>query len=228
MDRGSEERAGSGGARSFTALAGLTAGLVFATGSAIWGLEMPNAGAPAAEILDFYGDTSDRIVVGASLSLVAIAAFILFAAGLRQVLAEAGGEDYLATAALGGALMAAATGIGAETINMAAALRAGDGDLDPELARALFETSQILGSTATGVGLGVFAVATAAVTLRTRRVLPRWLALATLIGGLVALTPIAHVNELAGAFLVFVTVSVAVTLLRPRALPGGSGTTRPG
>ena len=86
----------------------------------------------------------------------------------------------LPTAAFGGAVLVAAAGLGAETINLTAALRAREDELGRDLGQALFEISQILGSTASGVGLGVFALATAAAALRGSVVLPRWVSVVLL------------------------------------------------
>jgi hypothetical protein len=149
--------------------------------------------------------------VGGSLSLLAIAAFVVFAAAVRRMLLEAGDDDVLATAAFGGAVLGMAAGLGAESINMVAALRARDGELSDSLAQSLFETSQILGSTASGVGLGVFALATAAVALRTGLVLRRAPALAMAAVGVVLLSPLSHVNWLPGAALVAITATIAAT-----------------
>jgi hypothetical protein len=209
------ERAGAvGSARRCAGLSGIVVVLLFGIGSAIWALDMPDAGAPVAEVVDFYADSADRIVVGASLSLVAIAAFVLFAAALRQVLIDAGGDDFLATTAFGGALLGMAAGLGAETINLVGALRARDDELSDALAQSLFEISQVLGSTAAGVGMGVFALATAAVALRSGAVMPRWLAIVTVVVGISLLTPVSRVNELSGASLVLITLVLAVLLLR--------------
>ena len=61
-------------ARRVAALSSLAFALLFGVGSGIWGLDMPSGGTPAAEVVDFYRETADRIVIGASLSLLAIAA----------------------------------------------------------------------------------------------------------------------------------------------------------
>lgn len=199
-------------ARRYAIFSGSAVALLFGAGSAIWALDMPEDGTPVAEVVEFYRETADRIVVGASLSLLAIAAFVVFAAALRRVLLEAGGDEVLATAAFGGALLGMAAGLGAESINMVAALRSRDGDLTGTLAQSLFETSQILGSAATGVGLGVFALATAGVALRTGRVMPRPLAGGTAAIGVLLLSPLSHVNWVAGAALVALTTAIAVAL----------------
>ena len=159
----------------------------------------------------FYEDAADRIVVGDSLSLLAVALFVYFAAGMRQVLSELDGDDVLADTAFGGALLGLAAGVGAETINMVGGLRARDGELSPELARSLFEISQILGFNAASVGMGTFAIATAAVALRRRTLLPRWLAVLTVAAGLALLTPLSR--ELFAPALLLLPV-LAVQLLR--------------
>lgn len=210
-------------ARRCAGSSGIAAAVLFGGGSALWAIDMPNGGAPVADIAAFYRDTSDRIVVGASLSLVGLAAFVLFAAALRRVLSDAEGDDLLATTAFGGALLGMAAGLGAETINMVGALRARDGELSDALAQSLFEISQILGSTAAGVGIGVLALATAAAALRSGLVLPRWLAIVMGVVGIALLTPLSRVNELSGAALVAITLSVAGALLRPEAEPGRAG-----
>ena len=195
-------------------LSGIAVAALFGVGNAIWGLDMPEDGTPVAEVVEFYRDTDDRIVIGGSLSMLSIAAFLWFAAAVRRLLADAEDGDVLATTAFAGGVLAMATGIAAEGINLAAALRSQDDELSADLAQSLFETSQIFGSAATGVGLGVFALATAAVALRTGRVLPRWLAIVIGVMGIGLLTPLAHVNWVAGAALVLITLSIGVVLLR--------------
>jgi hypothetical protein len=199
-----------------TALSGIAAVALFGTGSAIWGLDMPDGGAPVGEITAFYRDTADRIVLGATLSIVALAAYVPFAAGLRRILADADGDDVLATEAFAGAVLVGATGLGAETINMAAALRAQDGELNDALAQSLFEISQILGSTASAIGLAVFCLAVAAVVLRTGALMPRWVGAGIGITGLVLLTPVSRINEVAGTCLVALTLVICLELLRGR------------
>ena len=200
-------------ARRIAGISGLTGAVLFAVGSAIWGLDMPEDGTPIAEVIDWYDDTADRIVIGGSLSLISIAAFLFFAGAMRKVLAEAEGDDVLATTAFGGLLASMAAGISAEGINLAAALRAQDDELGDELGQSMFEISQIFGSMLTAIGLGVFAVATALGALRSGRVLPRWLAIFTLLLGVALITPLAHVNWVAGAALVLLAGAIGAALL---------------
>lgn len=178
--------------RRITGLAGLGVVALFGVGNALWAFEQPDAGAGAGEVVAFYADTSTEIVVGASLSLFAIALFVLFASGVRAILREREEDDLFASAAFGGALLAMAAGLGAETINMVRALRADAGQLTPELGRALFEISYILGYNGAGVGIGIFALASAVVALRSRALLPSWLALLLLALGIAFLTPLSR------------------------------------
>jgi hypothetical protein len=203
-----------GSAERYAGWSGIAFVLLFGVGSAIWGIDMPDAGAPVREILDFYRETSDRIVVGASLSLLGIAAFVLFAASVRSALLDAGGDDFLATAAFGGALLGLAAGLGAETINMTAALRADGGELSGVLARSLFEISQVLGSVGAGVGVGVFALATGMSALRIGAVLPRWVAIVLVVVGVALLTPLSYVNVVAGSAMLVVALLIAIPLLK--------------
>lgn len=178
--------------RRVTGLAGLGVAVLFGVGNALWAFDQPTPGASARTIVSFYTDTSARIIAGASLSLVAGALLVLFASGVRAILVEFEGTDLFATTAFGGVLLLAAAGLGAETINMVGALRANDGQLTPELARALFEVSYVLGFNAAGVGIGILLLAVAAVALRTHALLPRWLAALLLIAGLAFITPLSQ------------------------------------
>ncbi len=178
--------------RRSAALSGLATGVLFLGASALWALDQPGREAPAPELLGFYDRLADRIVAGALISLVAIAALVVFASALRRVLAELDHDTVLADVAFAGALLAAASGLGAETINMAAALRAHDAALTAPLAQALFDVSYVLGYNAAGIGLGLVALAVAAVALRTGALLPRWLALVTVALGVALLTPLSR------------------------------------
>ncbi|MEA2410469.1 MAG: hypothetical protein QOC77_1030 [Thermoleophilaceae bacterium] len=195
--------------RRVTGIAGLTVAIVFGAGNALWALDQPQAGASAGKVVAFYTDGSDRIVAGGSLSLVSIAVFVFFASGLRAILREYEGDDVLATTAFGGALLAMVAGLGAETINMVGALRAGDGQLTPELGRALFEISYVLGYNGAGVGIGILVLAACAIALRTRALLPRWLAWVLLVVGVAFLTPLSR-YLLAPAVVALAVVSVVL------------------
>jgi hypothetical protein len=203
--------------RRATGLAGLGVAVLFGGGSALWAFEQPSAGASPGEIVAFYTDTSTWIIAGASLSLLAIALFIFFASGVWAILREHESDDFLATAAFGGALLTAAAGLGAETINMVGALRAEDGQLTPELGRALFEISYVLGYNAAGVGIGILVLAIATVALRVGALMPRWLAILLLFVGLAFITPLSRF--LLGPAVLLLAVG-SVYLLKASSLDG--------
>jgi hypothetical protein len=178
--------------RRVTGLARLGVAVLFSVGNALWAFDQPDAGASAREIVAFYTDASPRIIVGASLSLLAAVLFVLFASGVRAILRKHEGDDVFATAAFGGALLVVAAGLGAETINMVGAARADDGQLTPELGRALFEISYVLGYNGAGLGICVLVSATAAVALRVPAFLPRWLGPLLLVIGFAFITPLSR------------------------------------
>jgi hypothetical protein len=212
---GSSTRAQPLDARRCAGLSAIAGAVLFGVGNALWAFEWPGAGAPAAKIVRFYHHASDRVIVGASLSLLAIAAIVLFAAAIRRVLAEAEGDDLLPTTAFGGALLGLAAGFAAETINMVGALRAQDGALTNALAQSLWELARVFGTYAGGIGLGVFALSTAAVALRTDLVLARPLAVAVALLGATLLTPASYyVGQLTGGAFILLALIIAVPLLR--------------
>jgi hypothetical protein len=178
--------------RRLIGAAGVLVAVLFSVGNSLWAFDAPDPGAPSAELLRFYDDKAGGIIAGASISLVAIALFVYFAAGFRALLARLDRDDVLANTAFGGALLGAGAGLAAETINMAAATRADDGNLTPSFARSAFEISQVLGFNAAGVGIGTFAIAAAAAALRTRSIMPTWLAVLTIAVGLALMTPLSR------------------------------------
>jgi hypothetical protein len=199
-------------------VSGIATAVLFAVANALWAFEQPAWGASGPELVDFYNDLSGRIVAGGLLSLISIALFVVFASALRSVLIELEKDELLANVAFGAALLAMATGLGAETINMAAALRAGDGELTESLAQALFDTSYVLGYYAAGVGLGLVVLAAAAAGLRAKALMPSWLAIVGLALGGALLTPLSQF-VVPPSFLFLLALSVL--LLRGSAVRGG-------
>jgi hypothetical protein len=162
---------------------------LFMAANFLWAFEMPAPDAPGPELVDYYTDLSDRIAAGGLLSLLSIAIFVVFAAALRSVLAEQG-DALLGDVAFGGAVLGLTAGVGAESTNAAAAIRAGNDDLTEPVAQSLFDISYVLGSYAAGIGLGVLMLAIGVAALRNRALLPRWLALAAVAVGLATVTPL--------------------------------------
>lgn len=181
-----------GATRRVTGIAGLVTAVLFAAANSLWAFDQPLAGAPVAKIVAFYRDSSGGIIAGGSLSLVAIAVFLLFASGLRSILREYEGDDLLANTAFGGAIVMVAVGVAAESINMIGALRADAGNLTGGLAQAVFEISYVFGYYCAGVGIGVIALASAAIALRAGALMPRWLAFVLVVVGVAFLTPLSR------------------------------------
>jgi len=204
-------------------LSAVGAVVLFTVANALWGFEQPDPGASGPRLVNFYEDLSGQIVLGAALSLVSVAVFVVFASALRSVLIELEGDELLGDMAFGGAILGLAAGVGAETINLAAALRAGDGVLAGSLAQALFDISYVLGTTGAGIGIGLLTLATCAATLRARALLPRWLAIVGLAIGVALLTPFWHTAlgqfGLGPSFLLFLILGVL--LLRASAARAG-------
>jgi hypothetical protein len=200
-------------ARMHAIWGGVAAATLFAIGNAIWAIGMPTAGARVSEILAFYEQRSTRIVVGGSLSLLALAVFLWFAAAVRQVLNARGSADFLTTAAFGGAVVTTALGCAAESLNMTAAFRAGDGQLGADLAQVLFEVTQDFGSVQSGLGLALFATGIAAASLRTGA-LARWRCYLLLGAAIVLLTPLGRLNIVPGILLIVIALTVAIGVLR--------------
>jgi hypothetical protein len=201
-------------------ISALSAFVLFSAANAIWAFEQPAPGSSAPELIDFYTDLSSRIVVGGLGSLLSIAIFVVFASALRGILAELEGDELLANAAFGGTILGLAAGLGAESVNLAAALRAGDGELTEPLALALFDISYVFGSYATGIGFGVAMLAIGAVALRSGKLLPRWLAFVAVVIGLAMVTPLAGyvLGEYTVAPCFLLLAVLGVLLLRGSAL----------
>lgn len=177
----------------YAPLSGVAFVVLFVVGSALWALEQPAIGADPGEIVDFYRDTSTRILIGGSLSLVSIALLAWFGSILRDALTEAESDHAtgLPLTAFGGILLVCAVGLGAETINMVGAVRAeDDGGLGLGAAQTYLDVSSALGYWAAGAALAVVAASTALVAIRTGRIVPRWLAWATLVLAVALMTPV--------------------------------------
>jgi hypothetical protein len=205
--------------RRLTWIAGLAAAVLFMVGSGIWALDQPTAGASAEEIADFYSDASTRIVIGGSLTLVAIALFTIFASGMRLILREHDVDDLFGLTAFGGMLLLLAAGVGAETINMAGAMRAADDDLSAELGRSLFEISYVLGYNGAGVGAGTALLATAGAAWRSPGFLARRAAPVLAVAGLLLMTPLS-VYLFGPTVVAFAIVAGRAAVRAPSAGPG--------
>ena len=175
----------------FGPLSGVVAVVLFGVGSAIWAIDQPPRDAGTEELISFYEGTSIEILVGGTMSIVSILFFVWFGSVLRErlVAAEGSRPTELPLVAFAGTLITAAVGLGAETINMAGAWSAEDGQLTEDSAQVYFDVSYAFGAPAAGIGIALVAVPTAVIALRTGRPIRPWTAWSAMLVGLAALTP---------------------------------------
>jgi hypothetical protein len=173
-------------------LSGLAAALLFALGNLIWAWDQPARGADTEELLSFYERTSIQILIGGTISLLAIVFLVWFGSVLREHLAAAEGtrQSGLPSLALSGTVLIAAAGLAAETINMAGAWSAEDGRLTASAAQTYFDVSYAFGAPAAGAGFAMVALPTGLVALRTGRPLGRVASWLALLLGIAALSPV--------------------------------------
>lgn len=92
-------------ARRCAASSGIAVAVLFGSGARSGASTCRRTARPWPMSPTFTARPPTGIVIGGSLSLLAIAVFLLFAGALRQILIEAGGEEFLATTAFGGAVL---------------------------------------------------------------------------------------------------------------------------
>ncbi len=178
-------------------LSGLVFAVLFGLGSAMWALDQPSRGAESDEIVRFFDGSSTEILIGGTMSLVSLVFLVWFGAVLRERLLAAEGSERsgLPMVAFAGAVLMAAAGLAAETINMAGAMAARDGQLTADAAQTYFDLSYAFGAHAAGVTVAMIALPTGFTALRTGRLLPRWAAWFALVLGAVMLTPAILLNR---------------------------------
>jgi hypothetical protein len=184
--------AGAAGVARLAPLSGLVFVVLFAAGSAVWGFDQPPRDATTDELVSFYMESSTEILIGGTISLVSVLFLVWFGAVLHDRLAQAEGSERsgLPLVAFAGTLLAVAVGLGAETINMAGALSADDGQLTGETAQVYFDVSYALGAPAAGVAFALAALPIAVIALRTGRLLPPWAAWLGVLTAVAMLTPL--------------------------------------
>ena len=172
----------------------------------------------AREFVEFYTDNKDQLMLGAALQGVAVTFFVFFFAYVRREIATAeGGRGMLAQVAFGGGLIFAAGGAFDATLTFAMAEAAEDVSPQSLLAlMALFENDFI----PLAVGLQLFLLGTGLAAWRLG-VLPKWLAVITLVLGIIAVTPIGFASFLAMAL----WIPITAILLALRARGGGTAAT---
>jgi hypothetical protein len=205
----------------FAPLSGLVAALLFGAGSALWGFEQPDQDATSKELVSFYEGTATEIQIGGTMSIISVAFVVWFGAVLRARLAAAEGPrpTELPLVAFAGTVLIAAVGLAAETINMAGAFSADDGQLTADTAQIYFDVSWAFGAPAAGVAMALVLAPTALVALRTGTVFRPWAAWLALLLAVICLTPLmwtaAFQYPFALAVLLLGAVSVRLYLGEP-------------
>lgn len=193
-------------------------GLVFLALGLIGNAVVYPSGAPEfvdepAKIAAFYQEEQSAILTTAILNLISAAFLLWFIGSLRSVLRRAeGAVGRVSAIAFAGGIAGVALLMAAASVEAVGALRVEEqGEIDPVLATALWDISDILFGAAALMGFAVLLIATAVVALRDDA-LPKWLgALSLLIGIGLALPPISHLVFF--AFLAWVLVTSIVLLL---------------
>jgi hypothetical protein len=168
----------------------------------------PAADHPAGEISSWYADNKDAVEIGAFIATVATGLLIFFAAYLRKVLREAGGEgEILSLVAFAGFVIVGVSFAIDTTIQFALAERTDD--IGPEAVQALqalydFDFFPVI------LGVLLFLWATGLSVIRTG-VLPKWLGWVMIVLGVAAFTPAGFVSAVGAAVLV-VVLSILLAL----------------
>jgi hypothetical protein len=170
----------------FLPLAGVIAGLAMIAGLLLSG-SSPASDASAAKVAAYYSDHDGALVVSAICAQVFAVMLIFFTAGLRSVIrsGEAGEASYSTVVTIGGAVTAIAMSLSGMTI--LAAVDAATGDAAPSVVQSLHALSSFTWMP-WAVGAGALMIAAGLGGLRTLA-LPRALSWASLVLGVVALTP---------------------------------------
>jgi hypothetical protein len=124
-----------------------------------------------------FADDTGRYFGAAQLAVIAGAALLWFSGTLASALLRNGAGFRLAGIARAGGTAAATLSIAGAIVLVAGALRADeDGSIAPEAATVVADVGLILTAAAMPVAAAVLVGATAVAALRTRRILPTWLA----------------------------------------------------
>jgi hypothetical protein len=198
-------------------LTGVAFFVILIVGFAISG-EPKSADDPVEEIVEFWVDNKDSVMIGSILAAIAGTFLIFFGAYLRKVLRAAGGEGETLSLVSFVGLVLVALGIAIDATISFALAEAAD-DIDPTAVQAL---QALWDNDFIPIALGVLAFiwATAISVIRTG-VLPKWLGWVLIPFGIAGVTPIGFVSAAAAAIWIL-GVSILLTL---RARSGPSAPT---
>lgn len=174
-------------------LGGIAYVVLFIAGAIMAFSGTPDLDAPPAEVIDYYGDSGNRDMIGVGWALIVLGVFFFlwFVSALRQFLRRIDAEGFLTTlATVGGAVYAALTlaGIGLET-----AIRTMSDDtyrdrVFPELIHAASDAGYVLHASG-GIGIGALIIAASLAAMRAALV-PSWAGWAGILTGILALASI--------------------------------------
>lgn len=199
-------------------LTGVGFALLAIVGVAAWG-DVVEPGQAAAEKAAAYTDDTGRILLGTQAMALAAALLLWFGGSLRVAIARVeGGAHRLGALAAGGAAAASALLLAGMAVHGAIALRADEvGELDPEAAAMASDVGSLLVGAAMPVALAVVTAATAVAALRSRGLLPVWLAWVSLV--LAVLLVILPVNYIAVAGFALWAIGVGIMLFMKEPSP---------
>ena len=196
-------------------LTGIVFIVVLFVGFAIGGEPPDPSDKPIDEVVDFYVDNKDDVVLGSILQALATAFFLFFAATLYKAL-RTGGAEASAIGMIAGATVFAVGSTLDATINFAAADAAED--IDPVAVQSLATlwTGDFLPF---AVGLFVFLMSWGVAIVR-HGTFPVWMGWVAIVAGLASVSPGFFVAAIVAALLI-VAASVMLTM-RGKAMADGA------
>jgi hypothetical protein len=153
--------------------------------------DSPDFAASEREIVDFYADNKDEILIATIAITVSAPFYIWFLGCVRSAIARAeGGTTRLASTAFGAGVASLALWLAGWLINAMGALRLDENDtIGAQTATAYWDIGQILAFAAVGAAAAGLLAATAIASLRYKAILPAWLAYITIVIAIVDVIP---------------------------------------
>lgn len=153
--------------------------------------DSPDFAASEREIVDFYADNKDEILIATIAITVSAPFYIWFLGCVRSAIARAeGGTTRLASTAFGAGVASLALWLAGWLINAMGALRLDENDtIGAQTATAYWDIGQILAFAAVAAAAAGLLAATAIASLRYKAILPAWLAYITIVIAIVDVIP---------------------------------------
>lgn len=197
-------------------IAGVLAVALLFVGIGVLGGNTPNSKASASKVIHFYTKHRNREMTAAFVAGIGAAVLLFFVSFLRSVLASASPTKRLANTAFGGGVVAVA-GFGfAGAIHLALADQIKHAEPATAHTLNILDTNSFLPF---ALGVGLFALASGWSIARTR-VLPLWLGIIAIVGGVAAFTPLGFFGFLLCVIWILITsiyLVVKPVVVLPRA-----------